>query len=215
MRTSIWTIEKIRLGFEKYKIEFGRYPTAVEIDQYPFLPSSRQIQRKFEGGLPALRKQLKLDGPGDFTKGEYSSERARMIGKRAHEIEKIIYNFLVAKFGQPYVHREYLFIDDRRTRTDFFIYCKNGNFCVDVFYPKDKKNLLGCLNSKMQTYGYSAMLQYPVIFLMMNSEISKEEIAEILDRKIKKLNPKQQVMTHEQFKTLCNTKVRFGEYIDK
>lgn len=203
----MWTLEKIAFGFEKFNSEFKRYPTAVEIDKYPHLPSSRQIQRSFEDGLPGLRKILKLEGPLDFTKGAYSSERARMIGKRAHETEKTVYDYLVAEFGESFVHREYLFIDDRRTRADFLIFCKNGNFCVDVFYPKDIKNLIGCLNSKMRTYGYAAMLQYPVIFVMMNDEISEEEIVAALVNKTNKLNTKQKVMSFTQFETFCRGKV--------
>ncbi len=207
MKKTVWTLEKIAVGFEKFNSEFKRYPTADEIDKYPHLLSSRQIQRRFKGGLPELRKILKIKGPEDFTKGAYSSERARMIGKRAHEIEKTVYDYLVAGFGEPFVHREYLFIDDRRTRADFFIFCKNGNFCIDVFYPKNVKNLIGCLNSKMRTYGYAAMLQYPVIFLMMNDEISEAEIAAALDNKTNKLNTKQRVMSFTQFETFCRGKV--------
>jgi hypothetical protein len=206
MRKEEWTLEKLATGFQKFHEEHGHYPTALEIDAYAHLPSSRQIQRRFAGGLPALRKQLKLTGPEDFTKGAYSSERARTIGKRAHVLEKTIYAFLIERFGVPFVHREYFFTDDRRTRTDFFIYAKNGNFSVDIFYPKDEKNLIGCLNSKMQTYGSEIMLQYPVIFLMMNDQISGETIAKILENKTKKLRPCQQVMTYAEFRKFCERK---------
>ncbi len=206
MRKIEWTLEKLNDGFNKFKAEYGRYPTSHEIDNYPHLPSARQIQRRFEGGLPALRKQLKLDGPEDFTKGEYSSERARMVGKRAHALEKTIYDFLVKRFGLPFVHREYFFVDDRRTRTDFFIYCKNGNFSIDVFYPKDKKNFAGCLNSKINTYSQRTMLEFPVIFLMMNDNISKEEIQSILEHKKKKLNKQQQVMSFAELQEFCKHK---------
>lgn len=207
MRKTLWTLEKIANGFEKFKAEKCRYPTAVEIDECSYLPSSRQIQRRFSGGLPELRKKLKLDGPMDFSKGEYSSERARTIGRRAHKIEKEVYDYLIERFGKPFVHREYFFTDDRRTRTDFLVYCKNGNFCVDVFYPKDKKNLIGCLNSKMRTYGYAEMLEFPVIFLMMNEQISKEEISGLLKRKKNGLRRGQLVMRFGELKEYCAKKV--------
>ena len=154
-----------------------------------------------------MRKQLKLDGPEDFTKGAYSSERARLIGTRAHKTEKEVYDYLVGIFGRPYVHREYFFTDDRRTRTDFLIYCTNGNFCVDVFYPKDRKNLMGCINSKMRTYGNVNLLEYPVIFLMMNRDISQEEIVEYLRTKKKKLSGKQEVMTFGKLQEYCKKKI--------
>ncbi len=205
MREIKWTIEKIDEGFKKFNIEHGHYPTSLEIDQYPDLPSSKQIQRRF-GGLPNLRRELKLPGPEDYTKGEYSSERARVIGKRAHQLEKKVYDYLTAHFGVPFVHREYFFMDDRRTRTDFFVYHKNGNFSVDVFFPKDRRCLTGCLNSKMRTYSSAAMLQYPVIFLMMNDDISEEEVREILEQKTKKLREYQKVMTFGELKKFCEDK---------
>src|SRR3989344_4127848 len=100
-----WPLEKIKLGFEFFLKKHGRYPTATEIDGDKNLPSSRQIQRRFAGGLPALRKELKLSGPEDFTKGSFSSKRALMINKRAHRIEKEVYSDLVKIFGAKNVHR--------------------------------------------------------------------------------------------------------------
>lgn len=192
-------------GFEKFYEAHQRYPTATEIDNYRHLPSSRQIQRRF-GGLPQLRKELGLSGPNDFTKGIYSSERARSINKRAHGLEAEVYVYFVNIFGKPFVHREYFFTDDARTRTDFFIYHKDGSFSVDVFYPKDRRNLLGCLNSKQRTYSKVTTL-HPVIFLMMNEEIKEEEIGEILARKKKVLHPQQSIMTWQQMKDFCRGKV--------
>ncbi|MEI6397011.1 MAG: hypothetical protein WCO48_02990, partial [Candidatus Taylorbacteria bacterium] len=165
-----WNLEKIRGGFEKFYHEHNRYPTTPEIDIYPFLPSSRQLQRRF-GGLPTLRKLIGLSGPTDFTTGEYGSKRALEINKRANMLEQMVYEYLIERFGKPFVHREYFFTDDRRARTDFFVYWQKGNFAVDVFYPKDKKNFLGCLNSKLRTYKTTQLLKYPVIFLMMNDDI--------------------------------------------
>ncbi|MES2971937.1 MAG: hypothetical protein V4702_06475 [Patescibacteria group bacterium] len=46
----IWTIEEIKAGFEAFVKDYGRYPTALEIDAYEFLPSSRSLQRSY-GGL--------------------------------------------------------------------------------------------------------------------------------------------------------------------
>jgi len=44
-----WTKNKIKDGFDKFYQEHGRYPTALEIDEYADLPSSRQIQRRLAG----------------------------------------------------------------------------------------------------------------------------------------------------------------------
>lgn len=208
MNKSKWTLESIKNGLELFHAENGHYPTSVEIDRYAKLPSSRQIQRMF-GGLPALRKQLNLKGqPEDFTKGEYSSGRARMIGERSHLIEKEVYTYLVSLYGEPFVHREFFFTDDKRNRTDFYIYHKSGNFSVDVFYPKDKRCLTGCLNSKLRNYSVNYQFKYPVIFLMMNREINEETIRTILERKVNKLRPYQSLMTFNQFKKFCEGKTR-------
>jgi len=203
-----WTLEKVKSGLEKFYKENNRYPTATEVNEFPSLPSSRQIERRF-GGLVKLRKTLKLSGPWDFTKGAYSSLRAKTINTRAHEKEKIIYGYLTKRFGVPFVHREYFFTDDRRARTDFFVHCQNGNFSVDVFCPKDKHNLINCINSKMKTYGDKLTLQYPVIFLMVNENISEGEIADLVANKKNKLRSYQEVMTLNQLKRFCEEKIPF------
>jgi len=211
-----WTIDTIKEGFEIFFKEYNRYPTAHEIDSYKHLPSSRQIQRKF-GGLPAIRKELKLLGPINFTMGTYSKERARKINRRSHKIEGEVYLYLLNKFGKVFVHREFFFIDDKRTRTDFYIYYKGGTFSVDVFYPENYKNMIGCINSKMRTYKSEIMINYPVIFLMMNDEITEEEIEKIIDRKKKPIHKNQKIMNYKQFKKFCSSKKRLavggGEYI--
>lgn len=52
-----WTQEKLKIAFERYIAEYGRLPTAPEVDLTDYLPSSRQIQRSF-GGLKKLRQAL-------------------------------------------------------------------------------------------------------------------------------------------------------------
>ena len=197
-----WTIEKIKDGFERFYKEHKRFPTAHEIDSYAYLPSSRQIQRKY-GGLPELRKVLKLSGPLDFTKGQYSSERARKISLRGHVYKEAVSLYLVNHLGEESVHRDYFFIDDRRTRTDFFIDYNKKSFIVDIFYPTNYKNLIGCINSKLKAYKSKIMLEYPTIFLMMNEDISKEEIERVLSQKKNILHKNQEVMTYGQFKEFC------------
>ena len=67
-----WTLEKIREGFERFRVEHGRLPIAPEIDKLDYLPSSRQIQRKF-GGLEKLRADLGYEDT-HFGRGTYRSE---------------------------------------------------------------------------------------------------------------------------------------------
>lgn len=201
-----WNLDNLKSGLQKFYELNKRYPTAREIDSFEFLPSSRSIQRRF-GGLVELRKTLKLKDSFDFRTGEHSSQRAKKIGERAHRIEKAVHSYLEGVFGAEFVRREHFFTDDKRTRTDFFIYCKNGDFSVDVFYPNDRHNLIGCLNSKMRIYGNEIMLQYPVIFLQMNDKIDSKEIKNILERKKNKLLKEQSVMSFNEFKIFCDNKV--------
>lgn len=200
-----WNLENIKSGLESFLCEYGHYPTSQEIDQYELLPSSRQIQRRF-AGLVNLRGILKLPCPEDFTKGEYSSKRAKMIGLRAHDKEKEVYKYLTSRFGTAFVHREYFFTDDSRARTDFFIHCKDGNFSVDVFFPRNRANFINCLNSKMRTYSSQLMLQYPVIFLMVNDEINDDVIEKAVENKKNKLQSYQRVMSLRVFKKFCSNK---------
>lgn len=200
-RKEAWTPELIRRGFELFYAEHGRYPTAHEIDAYEGLPSSRQLQRKY-GGLPALRESLGLKGPTDFTKGEYRSKTALQINERGFKVERKVYDALVSRFGREFVHREYFFNDDKRTRTDFYVYADASNFMVDVFFPKDRFNLIGCLNSKLKTYkAVNHFIKEKTIFLMMNEAITEQEITEILSRRKSPLAPNQSILTYRQFES--------------
>lgn len=200
-----WTLEEVQEGFEDFYEKNNRYPTATEIDKHPYLPSARQIERSF-GGVVVIRKNLKHETQSDFRSGAHSSKRAFKINKRAHFTEKIVYDFLVKKFKKEFVHREYFFSDDKRTRADFFIYDKNGNFCVDVFYPSDKINLVGCLNSKLRKCEASHMKQYPMIFLQMNEEIPDSLLEKVTENKDKPLANNQHLMGWGTFKKFCSAR---------
>src|SRR3989344_1403443 len=130
---TMWSLLELKVGLEHFYKERGHYPTATEVDAYQYLPSARTIERSF-GGIVELRKKLGLGENHDFRTGEHSSNRARTINARAHTTERVVYNYLVGRFGKEFVHREYFFTDDHRTRADFFIYDSGKGFCVDVFY---------------------------------------------------------------------------------
>ncbi|MFA6416032.1 MAG: hypothetical protein WCW56_00920 [Candidatus Paceibacterota bacterium] len=202
-----WTIEELSAGLTKFFEEHGRYPTGPEVDRYQYLPSARSIERRF-GGIVQLRQTLKLDSQADFRSGQHSADRARMIGQRAHKTENVVNDFLVERFGKEFVHREYFFVDDKRTRADFFVYDKTGGFCVDVFYPGSKRNLQGCLNSKLDKYTSEYMRQYPIIFLQMNEEITQGMLDELIKNKKKLLSKGQSLMDWETFAKFCSSRKR-------
>lgn len=104
------------------------------------------------------------------------------------------------------MHREYFFSDDHRTRADFFIYDKRGGFCVDVFYPSDRHNLTGCLNSKQTKYATEIMRQYPVIFLQMNADIPEEVLDQLIKNKSKPLPKGQSLMGWKMFESNCKSR---------
>jgi len=197
-----WSEEDLKDGLLHFFNEHKRYPTASEIDEYPHLPSARTIERSHQG-LVSLRKKLGLGSEYDYRAGSHSSKRAKTINSRAHKIELEVYEFLTKKFGIEFVHREYFFTDDKRTRADFFVHDSNGGFCVDVFYPSTIRNLSGCINNKLMKYRPEIMQQYPVIFLQMNPEIDQDTINHLMGRKKKGLGMRQKVFNWESFKSFC------------
>ena len=144
-----WTIEKVKEGFNRFYTEHGRLPTSPEIDKIDYLPSSRQIQRKF-GGLENLRAQL---GYADthFGKGKYRSAIATRVNSRGRIAEIELENVLRKKFGEVFVHTEKIF-DDSKNRVDFFIYSPDGNFGIDIFYTDTMLDLQKNINIKIDKY---------------------------------------------------------------
>src|SRR3989338_1557654 len=81
-----WTKNNILDGLRKFYDDNKRYPTAIEIDAYDYLPTSRSIQRSF-GGLIKLRTELGLKDV-NFAAGEHRSQSARLIAKRGSSAER-------------------------------------------------------------------------------------------------------------------------------
>lgn len=201
-----WSLPELEVGLKHFFEEHGHYPTATEVDAYKYLPSARSIERSF-GGLIELRKKLKLGDNHDFRTGEYSSNRARNINKRAHATERLVYDYLIDRFGKEFVHREYFFTDDHRTRADFFVYDEGKGFCVDVFYPASPRNVSGCLNIKLTKYASAgAFLGYPVIFLQMNESIPQIRLDTLLKAKKRPVPSGQYLMEWSTFKEFCSSR---------
>ncbi|MBI5401023.1 MAG: hypothetical protein HZB12_02835 [Candidatus Yonathbacteria bacterium] len=200
-----WKIEELRAGLEDFYRKNSRYPTAPEVDAHPYLPSARSIERSF-GGLVELRRTLGLETQIDFREGAHSSARAHKINAQAHDVEQEVYTFLINRFGKQFVHREYFFLDDKRTRADFFVYDMTSGFCADVFYPSDRRNLIGCLNSKLAKYQRPQMNQYPVIFLQMNKDLDQELLDSLIRNKKNRLLPGHYLYSWDSFKEFCKSR---------
>ena len=156
----MWTVEKIMEGFKKFELEFGRLPTAPEIDKLSYLPSSRQIQRKF-GGLEKLREVLGYKDT-NFGRGDYRTKIALRVNKKGRESEIELEKLLRNKFGEVFVHTERIF-DDSKNRVDFYVYSPDGNFGIDVFYTGTIQDLQKNINLKIDKY-----LKFPSNFTLLS-----------------------------------------------
>lgn len=172
-----WSDQKIKEGFERFFKEYGRYPTAREIDKFPFLPSSRSIQR-IRGGLKEVRRKLGLSIV-NYTEGAVRSAKAKSVGTRGLTHEKQIRQILLNKFGEIFVHEQKPF-NDYEGRLDFYVYSKNENFGIDVFYPSDQDNFTGCINNKQRLYKNVA---HKLILLQANPQITQKDIYQYLATK--------------------------------
>ena len=180
----LWTLDNIRDGLEYFRELKGRYPTALEIDIFEYLPSSRQIQRKF-GGLQRLRESL---GHPDIHlgTGKYRSLISHKIGKRGRNAEIDLEKLLIEKFGEIFVHTEKLFDIDknRKLRVDFYIYCPEGNFGIDVFTTDNFHNLESNVNAKIGKY-----INFPneLFLVIAGEEITQQALDLYVSRKTKSM----------------------------
>lgn len=150
MRETIWTIETIQQGIDRYFTEYGHYPTAFDFDECAYLPSARQIQRKF-GGLEALRKTLNLT-EANYTKGDLRRTVYSKFATRSLEAEDALEIALVTHFGEPYVHTQKRYYRLMKNRWDFFVYYRGGYLGIDVFSTARKANIMNNIRHKLLKY---------------------------------------------------------------
>lgn len=190
----IWSLDQIKAGFEAYVDSYGRYPSAIEIDLFEYLPTSRSIQRSF-GGLVKLRKELFPNEISDFTRGEYRSKIASQAFRRAQGYEEIFYGKLCKYLDSISVH-EHKVLRPGRVSCDFFIYLNTDmGVCLDLFYAKDKFSARGVIDYKLRHY---REVQFPVVFILIgNNTISQDQLNSFLrGKKIKIRNDVRAVTEH-------------------
>jgi hypothetical protein len=168
----IWTAERLKVAFDRYIAENGRLPTAPEVDHTDYLPSARQIQRRF-GGLKALRQLLGYDDT-DFGSGKSRSAIALRGNLRAKEAERELEQELSQLFGEPYVHSE-KYYGPGRNRADFIVYTKNGIFGIDVFTTETKHDLQKNVALKVDKY-----LDFPktvqLFFVVVSKNLDEDAV---------------------------------------
>ena len=145
----VWTPEKLKVAFDRYIAENGRLPTAPEVDKTDYLPSARQIQRRF-GGLKALRTELGYETT-DFGSGHNRSSIGTTSNLRAKEAERELEQQLSDLFGEAYVHSE-KYYGRGRNRADFIIYTADGIFGIDVFTTETTHDLQKNVALKIDKY---------------------------------------------------------------
>ncbi len=187
---NIWTIEKIKDGFEKFFNTYGRYPTALEIDSFDFLLSSRQIQRKF-GGLPNLRKILNLPIE-NYGSGEERSSISSNVNKRGRNYENIIYELLKKNFDEKFIHIEKPLLNENlmlgyssKNRYDFYVYAKPNNFAIDVFGTDNSRGVKIIMNIKEKKY-IKSNSRLIVYFIYFGKNINDADIISWINKKTNK-----------------------------
>ena len=201
----IWTIEKIKEGFERFKNEHGRLPRAPEIDKLEYLPSSRNIQKRF-GGLARLRSEL---GYSDvhFGKGVFRSDIATRVNIRGRKAELALEKVLRGKFGEVFVHTE-KFFESSKNRVDFYVYSPDGNFGIDVFYTETMKYLQSNINIKMGKYR-----DFPVeLFLVVaNKSLRQDDINRYANAKLNPLPNTTKIVTMETLLALLKSRESYPD----
>lgn len=168
-----WNLNNIIEGFKYYYHENKRWPSHLDINQCPYLPNVKTLERKF-GGITTIRKLLGLKET-DYSKGIVRSEIAKKIGRRGYELEEKVYKMLCNRFHEPFVHYQsrvkmngYLSIN-----VDFIVFHSAGKFAIDVFYPEgDKKHFSNNVSIKYRIYK-----NFPYILYLC---IGNEKISEIM-----------------------------------
>lgn len=211
MFKSKWNIENIRTGCERFFKEFSRYPTAEDFDNYPYLPSARQIQRAF-GGLVELRDKLGLEIV-NYGSGDHRSKSARDIGVNGAVAERLLEQELIDHFGEHFVHAErplykYYKVPLRvatqdtkeigKSRVDFLVYHSDGIFGVDVFVAKNMFSLKRIVNLKAGIY---TGLNIDIFFVNggLPHLAKNNEIEDYCRNKSKQLDPNIRVMNQSDF----------------
>jgi hypothetical protein len=193
-----WTKQEILAGLNFFYQQKGRYPTANEIDQFEYLPSSRSIQRT-HGGLVSLRKELIPNAISDYTAGEYRKAKAQEADKRAKKYEEEFYDALSTHFRPIAIH-EHKIIRPGNIASDFFIYLTElEGIVIDLFYAQDMRSLINIVNIKLKRY---INLPYDVYFVLVGNPqiLEKELVLRMANRSIP-LPMNIKVVTEDTFKS--------------
>jgi hypothetical protein len=194
------SIDAIKSGLQRFYMEHGHFPTAEEIDECPYLCSSRWIHRRY-GGLRKLRADLGLDIV-DYGKGKHRIDYWNRISKLSIETENSLKKFLVETYGEICVHEEKKY-GSLRQRMDFFVYAED-NFAVDVFNTYTLKHLNIIVNIKLRKY---KDFPFKLFFVVTGAEFSQKKIDELICKKTNRMSTDVKCLTVDEFKRECLAKL--------
>ena len=181
-----WTEQKIENGLKRFHAQFGRYPTAGEIDVADDLPSSRTLLRRF-GGVVGARERFGLAGAKDFSVGEYRAEQCRLMNVRSADDEKRIFDFLLTLVPPMMIRSQ------KYSRCDFFVYTTpSEGIAIDVFYAKDMASLKGCMRVKEKNKNHKK-----TILIVTGDNVTQEDIEWWIQGRERGLSPMITVMTEK------------------
>jgi len=198
-----WNIQKIKEGFERFLKENGRLPIAPEIDKLDYLPSSRQIQRRF-GGLEKLRAQLGYLET-NFSRGSFRRKIAKRSNKQGRNAELELESILREKFHEVFVHTERIF-DNSKNRVDFYVYSPDGIFGIDIFYTDTMPDLQKNINIKIDKYHN---FPHELYLAVANPIFKQEDLDNYTETKRKALPQNARIVT---LKTLLSIVGKKGIY---
>jgi hypothetical protein len=199
-RNVYWTLDRIKIGVEKFMTENKKYPSATDFNLTPTLPTSRHINMYF-GGMNDLRLLLNIDNTYNPHKGIYRSNTMIEVNKRSLEAEQRIYNILCKKFGEVCVHSEKKFILDnelnpcqKTVHVDFYVYNKTENFSVDIFCCKDVFSFISHVRLKIKKYFF---LPSKIFLVVANSLATNEDLEAAIKGAVKDGKPSHITITTE------------------
>ena len=177
MRATIWTIDSIEQGIMRYQQETGHYPNATDFDECPYLPSARQIQRKF-GGMEKLGERLGI-AEINYTKGNLRRAIYDNFSERSLDAEDKLEMALIAYFGEPYVHTQKRYYRLMKNRWDFFVYCQDGHFGIDIFSTARQAYIMNNIRHKLPKYA-DVPSSMPIYFVVDAPTLSDIEIGQVV-----------------------------------
>lgn len=184
--------QKIKDLINRFIKENNREPKAIDFDSTEYLPSARNIQRRW-GGLQNLRKILGLSVI-NHSAGKERGKTMKGSMRRSKEYEDKLHNELYIKYHNHLtmsktVEREleyHQYADNAfnlpSIRSDSAIIDRDNNhiICFDYFYPQTIQSLQSCVRAKRKKFIESGITYsnktFENIFVCVNPQFTQEKL---------------------------------------